>query len=172
MIPSATRSSLRWQVILTLFVVAGFTPVVAHAQPATADAQECRPSPERARENLQIVTASGKHPFKVEVARSMEQRAKGLMCRQTMARDHGMLFTFDVEMPIHMWMKNTYLPLDMVFVSRAGVVTAVAANTMPFSEELISSGGPAYAVIELNAGVAEELGIAAGASVIHPAFHH
>jgi uncharacterized membrane protein (UPF0127 family) len=60
----------------------------------------------------------------------------------------------------------------MVFVSRAGVVTAVAANTTPFSEALITSGGPAYAVIELNAGVADELGIAPGASVVHPVFHH
>lgn len=172
MMLSATRFSLRWRVILALFVTASFLPGVSCAQPATAGAEECRPAPERPRENLQIVTASGSHPFKVEVARSMEQRAKGLMCRQTMARNHGMLFTFDVEMPIHMWMKNTYLPLDMVFVSRTGVVTAVIANTTPFSEELISSGAPAYAVIELNAGVAGELGITEGAKVDHPVFRH
>ena len=132
--------------------------------------EECQPAPERPREKLQVVTASGPHPFRVEVARTTEQRAKGLMCRKTMARDQGMLFTFDGETPIYMWMKNTFLPLDMVFVSRKGVVTAVAANTTPFSQELISSGGPAYAVIELNAGVASEVGIAEGARVEHPIF--
>ena len=123
-------------------------------------------------EPLQITTASGKHDFSVEVMRTDEERAKGLMYRRFMAPNRGMLFDFKTEQTVNMWMKNTYLPLDMVFVSHAGVVTAVAANTTPFSEELINSGGPAYAVIELNAGVAEELGIAPGASVIHPAFHH
>ncbi len=83
-----------------------------------------------------------------------------------------MLFTFDMETPILMWMKNTYLPLDMVFVSRSGSVIAVAANTTPFSEELITSGKPAYAVIELNAGVAAEMGITEGSRVEYPAFRH
>jgi uncharacterized membrane protein (UPF0127 family) len=142
------------------------------AQPVAHADEECRPAPERPRENLQIVTPSGSHPFKVEVARTTEQRAKGLMCRRAMARDQGMLFTLDGEAPIYMWMKNTYLPLDMVFVSRQGVVTSIAANTTPFSQDLISSGNPAYAVIELNAGVASELGIAEGAKVEHPAFRH
>lgn len=135
-------------------------------------AEDCRPAPERPREDLQIVTASGPHPFKVEIARTTEQRAKGLMCRRTMARDQGMLFTFEGETPIYMWMKNTYLPLDMVFVSRAGVVTAITEHTKPFSLDLISSGSPAYAVIELNAGVAGELGIAEGSRIEHPVFHH
>lgn len=134
--------------------------------------EDCRPAPERPRENLQIVTSSGPHPIKVEVAHTAEQRAKGLMCRRAMARDQGMLFTFDGETPIFMWMKNTYLPLDMVFVSRLGAVTSIAENAKPFSRELITSGGPAYAVIELNAGVADELGITEGSRVVHPAFRN
>ena len=156
---------MRRGLILAALALPVLTPV------AFAD-EACRPAPERPREALQIVTASGPHPFKVEVARTTEQRARGLMCRRTMARDQGMLFTFEGETPVYMWMKNTYLPLDMVFVSRKGVVTSIAANTTPFSQDLISSGAPAYAVIELNAGVASELGISEGATVEHPAFRH
>jgi len=165
MIFSAPRSLLR-RALVAAFIALPALTTLAHAD------EDCRPAPEGARERLQIVTASGPHPFKVEIARTTEQRAKGLMCRRAMARDQGMLFTFDEETPIYMWMKNTYLPLDMVFVSRKGVVTGVAANTTPFSQDLISSGAPAHAVIELNAGVASELGIVEGSKVDHPAFRH
>lgn len=165
MLPTPLRSFPRLGLVLAFLALTCQT-LVARA------AEDCRPAPERPRENLQIVTASGPHPFKVEVARTPEQRAKGLMCRRAMGRDQGMLFTFDGETPIYMWMKNTYLPLDMVFVSRSGAVTAIAENTTPFSRELISSGAPAYAVIELNAGVASELGIAQGSKVAHPVFGH
>jgi uncharacterized membrane protein (UPF0127 family) len=163
MIPPALRLTLSLRLVLHVVLLWELT-LVARA------AEDCRPAPERPRENLQIITASGLHSFKVEVARTPEQRAKGLMCRRTMGRDQGMLFTFDGETPIYMWMKNTYLPLDMVFVSPSGAVMAIAENTTPFSRELISSGAPAYAVIELNAGVAGELGIAQGSKVEHPVF--
>lgn len=163
--PFLLRFRVRRGLLAAILALSALSPV-AHAD------EECIPAPERPRENLQIVTSSGPHPFRVEVARTTEQRVKGLMCRRAMARDQGMLFTFDGETPIHMWMKNTYLPLDMVFVSRHGQVTSVAANTTPFSLDLISSGTPAYAVIELNAGVASELGIAEGAKVEHPVFRH
>ena len=159
------RSTLSRQLVAAAVILAALT-FVARA------AEDCRPAPERPRENLQIVTASGAHPIKVEVARTPDQRAKGLMCRRTMARDQGMLFTFDGETPIYMWMKNTYLPLDMIFVSRTGVVTAITEHTKPFSRDLISSGGPAYAVIELNAGVAGELGIVEGSKIEYPAFRN
>jgi uncharacterized membrane protein (UPF0127 family) len=81
-----------------------------------------------------------------------------------------MLFDFHEEIPIMMWMKNTYIPLDMVFVSRTGTVTAIAADTVPLSEATISSEGPAYAVIELNAGAASKIGLKLGDEVRHPAF--
>ncbi|KAF2992158.1 DUF192 domain-containing protein [Methylocystis sp. MJC1] len=121
-------------------------------------------------ERLEIVTSTGTHEFRVEVADKPSERAKGLMYRKSMPEDQGMLFDFHVEGPVMMWMKNTYLPLDMIFVSRQGVVTKVAANTVPMSEEVISSGGPAYAVIELNAGAADKIGIKAGDQIRHPAF--
>jgi uncharacterized protein len=120
---------------------------------------------------LEIVTASGPHEFKVELADEPSERAKGLMFRRSMPQNQGMLFDFHDEVPIMMWMKNTYIPLDMVFVSRNGTVTGVAPNTVPMSEETIS-GGMAYGVIELNAGAAEKIGLKPGDVVHHPAFRH
>ena len=121
-------------------------------------------------QKLQIVTSSGAHDFEVELADTPAERAKGLMYRRSMPADHGMLFDFHQVTPVMMWMKNTYIPLDMVFVSREGVVTSVAADAVPMSEEIISSGQPAYAVIELNAGVAKKIGLAPGDEVRHPSF--
>ena len=83
-----------------------------------------------------------------------------------------MLFTFDADQVVMMWMKNTYIPLDMIFLDRAGVVTAVVSDAVPFSESIISSGGIAAAVIEVNAGVARELGVTAGAVVRHREFRN
>jgi uncharacterized membrane protein (UPF0127 family) len=120
---------------------------------------------------LEIVTATGPHAFRIELADTPAERAKGLMFRRAMPENQGMLFDFHDEVPVMMWMKNTYIPLDMVFVSRDGAVTSVAPNAVPMSEQTIS-GGVAYAVIELNAGVAEKIGLKAGDRVRHPAFRH
>jgi uncharacterized protein len=125
---------------------------------------------ETALEPLEIVTASGAHGFEVEVARSAREREVGLMYRRALPTERGMLFIFPKEQIIYMWMKNTYLPLDMVFVSRSGRVVGVKRDAAPMSEELITSGPPAYAVIELNAGVAKAIGVATGDSVRHPGF--
>ncbi len=121
-------------------------------------------------ESLEIVTATGPHEFQVEVARTAPQREIGLMYRRSMPDDHGMLFLFPGEQRISMWMKNTYIPLDMVFVSRNGRVTGVARDATPMSEALISSGPPAHAVIELNAGAARSIGLAVGDLVHHSGF--
>jgi uncharacterized protein len=122
-------------------------------------------------QTLEIVTASGPHQFKVELADTPSERAKGLMFRRSMPPNQGMLFDFHDEVPIMMWMKNTYIPLDMVFVDRAGTVTRIAPDAVPLSEETIP-GGMAYAVIELNAGAAEKIGLKPGDAVHHPAFRH
>jgi uncharacterized membrane protein (UPF0127 family) len=121
-------------------------------------------------QQLEIVTSSGAHMFHVEIADTPSARAKGLMHRRAMPQDQGMLFNFKMDTPVTMWMKNTYIPLDMVFVSRYGIVTNVAADAKPMSEAIISSDGPAYAVIELNAGVASGIGLKVGDEVRHPAF--
>ncbi|VTZ52384.1 conserved hypothetical protein [Methylocella tundrae] len=121
-------------------------------------------------ERLDIVTASGAHPFLVEVMRTESERERGLMFRRTLAADRGMLFDFETERPVQMWMKNTYLPLDMIFISRTGRVVGLAENTEPLSEAIISSGAPAYGVLEVNAGSAARIGLKIGDSVRHPLF--
>jgi uncharacterized membrane protein (UPF0127 family) len=121
-------------------------------------------------EPLQLVTASGPHKFAVEVMKTDEQRARGLMFRRFLPADRGMLFDFKTEQPVMMWMKNTYLPLDMVFIARTGVVVSVAQNTEPLSERTIASGPPAFAVLEVNAGTAAKIGLKAGDRVEHPMF--
>ncbi len=131
------------------------------AQEQTAPAQT---------ERLEIVTATGPHAFDVEVARNEKDRARGLMFRRSLPQDHGMLFLFENERPIAMWMKNTYISLDMVFVSRKGRVTSIARGAIPLSEAVIPSGGPVYAVIELAAGAADAIGLSVGDLVRHPGF--
>jgi uncharacterized membrane protein (UPF0127 family) len=121
-------------------------------------------------DRLLVITATGKHSFTLEIAKTNEERAKGLMFRKSMPNDHGMLFIFHDERPISMWMKNTVIPLDMIFVSQEGVVTSIIADTTPLSEEIITSERPAQAVIEVNAGVAQKIGLAAGDQIRHPLF--
>jgi hypothetical protein len=121
-------------------------------------------------EVMRIVTATGEHEFKVEVADTPKARARGLMFRKSMPADHGMLFDFKAEGPVSMWMKNTYIPLDMVFIGRDGRVVGVAADTEPMSERIIASPQPAYAVLELNAGAARKMSLAPGDQVQHRMF--
>ena len=116
-------------------------------------------------DRLEIATASGAHVFNVEVVSDEAGREKGLMYRRYMPQDRGMLFNFNEEAPVAFWMKNTYIPLDMIFISRKGVVTSIVANAEPLSERLIPSGGPVYAVLEVNGGVARGIGLKAGDKV-------
>jgi uncharacterized membrane protein (UPF0127 family) len=121
-------------------------------------------------EALTIETSSGKHPFVVEVMRTGPQRERGLMFRRFLPDDRGMLFDFKSEQPLMMWMKNTYLPLDMIFISRSGKVVGIAQNTEPLSERIISSGAPASAVLEVNAGTVIKIGLGIGDKIRHPLF--
>jgi uncharacterized membrane protein (UPF0127 family) len=119
---------------------------------------------------LVIETATGSHRFTVELAATPSERARGLMYRQNMQADHGMLFDFQTEQPVAFWMKNTPLPLDMLFIDGQGVIVQIAADTIPFSEAAIPSRQPIRAVLEVNAGTAERLEIAVGDRVRHPIF--
>lgn len=121
-------------------------------------------------EPLTIATQGGPRRFSVEVMRDDAGRSRGLMFRRHMAPDHGMLFDFERSEPVTMWMKNTYLPLDMVFIREDGTVARVAADTEPLSTAIIPSNGPVLAVLELNAGTAAKLGIKPGDRVEHPMF--
>ena len=114
-------------------------------------------------ESLVIHTKAGKQlTFTVELAIAADQRQQGLMNRDEMAADRGMLFDFGETRRVYMWMKNTYLPLDMLFIGPDGKIALVKADTMPLSEEIIDSHDPVRFVLELNAGTAQKLGIAAG----------
>jgi hypothetical protein len=125
----------------------------------------------QALETLSISTQGGqKQTFKVEVARNDADRAQGLMFRRSMPADQGMLFDFVRVEPVSMWMQNTYLPLDMLFIRADGTIARIAANTEPLSTRTIPSGEPVLAVLELNAGTAAKLGIKPGDRVEHPVF--
>ncbi|WP_246504818.1 DUF192 domain-containing protein [Microvirga antarctica] len=127
----------------------------------------------QAMEALSIVGAGGqRQSFQVEVARNDADRAQGLMYRRAMPENQGMLFDFGRVAPVSMWMQNTYLPLDMLFVRPDGTIARIAANTEPLSTRTIPSGEPILAVLELNAGTAARLGIKAGDKIEHGMFKH
>ena len=119
---------------------------------------------------LVLETDSGPHSYSVEVATTDGERARGLMFRRTLPEASGMLFLYDEPQNVGMWMRNTYLPLDMVFISADGRVHRVETNTEPFSTDIITSGGDVVGVLELNAGQAEKIGLKPGDRVIHPGF--
>ncbi len=115
------------------------------------------------RAEVLITTAGGEElRFDVEVARTPAQRAQGLMFRTALAPDAGMLFIYDPPSEVSMWMRNTILSLDMLFIAADGRITRIAANTTPMSEATIESRGPVSAVLELLAGSAKRLGIRPG----------
>jgi uncharacterized membrane protein (UPF0127 family) len=119
------------------------------------------------RDPIVIETRSGPVEFTVELALTPEDRSTGLMNRQSMPATHGMLFRFERTRQVLMWMKNTPLSLDMVFINEHGKVAGIAADTTPFSEAIIPSPGPVRYVLELNAGTAARTGIRAGDKVRH-----
>jgi len=137
------------------------------AEPAPPAAQQAAVHPESGLEVIPLtITSLGKtHRFRVEVARTPQEQAKGLMFRTAMGPDEGMLFPYDQPRVLSFWMKNTVLSLDLVFIGPDRRVVNVAANAVPYSEQSILSDAPAIAVLELNAGRARELGIVAGARV-------
>ncbi len=110
------------------------------------------------------------HRYEVEVAATPGARAQGLMFRRELAPRAGMLFDFGRDEIARMWMKNTFIPLDMVFADRDGVVRRVVRNARPRSLDTISSRAPVRAVLELNGGEAERIGLAAGDRLRHPVF--
>lgn len=138
---------------------------VAVAQPQRSDQRIVFPTSE-----LTIESGGKRHRFTVELADTDERRTLGLMYRTSLAADAGMLFDFKVDRPVTMWMRNTRIPLDMLFITRDGRVLNIAQRTVPFTEHSIPSDGPVRAVLELNGGTAERLGLKPGDRVIHPLF--
>lgn len=124
----------------------------------------------QAAETLEIVGKSGVQVFAVEVMRTPDERAKGLMYRRELPEGRGMLFDFSPEQNVSMWMKNTYISLDMIFIRADGRILRIAENTTPESEAIIPAGGPVRGVLEVIAGTAKKYGIAPGDKVAHPLF--
>lgn len=129
---------------------------------AAADPMEVTP--------LSIVSADATHQFSVEVANDRDEISFGLMERESMDADKGMLFDFDPPREPAMYMKNTLIPLDMLFIADNGAIEMIARNTVPGSLRTISPGVPVRAVLELNGGQATTLGIQPGDTVEHPIF--
>ena len=120
---------------------------------------------------LEIVTKNGVHVFAVEMATTEEEKTTGLMYRKELPDGKGMLFDFSPEQQVSMWMKNTFISLDMIFIRADGRILRIAENTEPQSTRIISSGGPAKGVLEVIAGTARKYGIAPGDRVGHPLFN-
>lgn len=119
---------------------------------------------------IDIRGPEGASRFTVEIADEPEERRKGLMFREEMAAGHGMLFIFETSGPRAFWMKNTPLPLDLIFLDEEGRVVSVQADAEPFSERSLPSEGDALGVLEINGGLAARYGIGPGAVARHPMF--
>ena len=115
-------------------------------------------------EQIPVTIASGQrqHRFTAEVARTPEQQAQGLMHRQSLAPDRGMLFPYAPPQPASFWMKNTLIPLDIIFIRPDGTIARIAEQTVPLSLEPVPSLEPVSAVLEIAGGRAAELGIKPG----------
>jgi uncharacterized membrane protein (UPF0127 family) len=155
---AAWRSAHAW--LCTLLVLAGALSIFAGPSARAASIQP-----------LEIVTKTGVNVFSVELATTEEEKTTGLMYRKELAEGKGMLFDFSPEQEVSMWMKNTYISLDMIFIRADGRILRIAENTEPLSTKIISSRGIAKAVLEVIGGTAQKYGIAPGDRVAHPLFN-
>ncbi len=146
----------RLRILAAIVMLVALTPFAA----ATADTDG----------KLHIVTQNGRFTFSVEIADTPDKRSQGLMFRKSMAEDAGMLFTFERDQVASFWMKNTEIPLDMLFIARDGRIADMHRNAQPHSLRSIRSKMPVFAVLEINAGLTSRLGIRVGDRVEHPAF--
>ena len=120
---------------------------------------------------LQLPPGRGLPYITIELALDPASQARGLMFRQKLTTGHGMLFYYDYDHEITMWMKNTFIPLDMIFIRKDGIIHRIVSHTEPFSLEPVSSNGQVRAVLEIAAGEAERLGLRAGDRLKHKLFH-
>ena len=139
---------------------------LAACQPSASNAVELGRSPAGLEQVPLTITSGGKvHKFTVEVAKTPEEQATGLMNRSDLAPDRGMVFPFDPPRGASFWMKNTLIPLDMIFVRSDGTIANIATNTVPLSLEPVFSEGTVGAVLEIAGGRSDELGIKPGDKV-------
>ncbi len=140
-------------------------PTPMEARPAQAGSLEDFP-----RDELQLESDGRRHDFRVWIADTPERRAQGLMFVRRLPRHQGMLFLFGEQQPVSMWMKNTYISLDMLFIAADGRIARIAQRTAPHSLTTIDSRGEVTAVLELGAGECARLGVQVGDFVRYSAF--
>lgn len=117
---------------------------------------------------LTIKSQSSEYKFEVEIADDAEERAQGLMFRQSLAPNAGMLFIYPTVQDVAFWMKNTLIPLDMLFITADGHILRIEKQATPLSETAIPSGAPVKAVLEVNGGLTDQLGVKPGDVVNYP----
>ena len=154
--------------LLRLFL----TGIVVLAGPAAFAGPACVGNPElKPLQPLTVQTAKGEHRFLVEVADTDRERELGLMCRRSLAADRGMLFDFGHERPdAAFWMRNTLIPLDIIYIRRDGVVRSIVRNARPLDETPRPAGGPILGVLELAGGRAAQIGLQPGDRIVFPIF--
>jgi len=156
-----------------LLAVAAVFAMAGAAQAANLPRQNpktCRGQPEiKPLEPLQIRTDKGLKTFTVEVADSPIRQEYGLMCRKALAPDRGMLFLFASQEPRYFWMRNTLIPLDIIYISADGKVVSITRNARPLDDTPLPSAGPAKFVLELAGGRAAQIGVLPGDQVLHRA---
>lgn len=156
---------MRLLLLPLLLILPACSPQAAEQTPAPAAQPAVHPVSGLPVIPLTITSLGKTHNFRVELARSPQEQAKGLMFRTEMGPDEGMIFPYDPPRVLSFWMKNTVLSLDLVFIGPDHKVINIAANAVPYSEESILSDAPAIATLELNAGRAAALNIVPGATV-------
>lgn len=160
----STLSAIVGLGILTLILATNIWQMSSYAQQAVGLPQILES------EDLAIITSRGRYEFKAEIADEAGEQAKGLMFREDLAADEGMLFDFGETRIVTMWMKNTPLSLDMLFIRADGTIARIAERTTPYSLDVIASGEPVPFVLELRGGVANLIGAKAGDRIEHRLF--
>ncbi|MES2035544.1 MAG: DUF192 domain-containing protein [Pseudomonadota bacterium] len=169
-----TRNAGRGVVLAVALIALGLGGCKGGDSPAAAakaaDTPEAAARPDAVFEPLTIDTAKGPVAFQVEIADDEAERERGLMYRTALAPDRGMLFAFEGPAPRAFWMKNTYIPLDIIYIGADGRIVSIVANAEPFNETPLPSGAPALGVLEIYGGRAAQLGLKAGDRVHHRIF--
>jgi uncharacterized membrane protein (UPF0127 family) len=159
-------------IIVLLIILAALPLLLATCQDAHAqDDNPTGPQATLPKAPLTIIDDNGKpHHFQVEMATTPQEQVTGLMYRTSVPADSGMLFVFPTVQPEAFWMKNTLVPLDMVFINADGTIRAIADNTVPYSLAPVGSHGPVKAVLELQGGLTAKENISVGDRVIAAPF--
>jgi uncharacterized protein len=153
-------ASMMKRLAFTMLLVAAAACLVASSRLARSAEQQI----------LEIASKTGVHVFSIELAVTDEERTRGLMYRRSVPESYGMLFDFKRDQEVTMWMRNTYVSLDMIFIQSDGRIRRIAENTETESDKIIPSGGQVRAVLEVAAGTAKKLGIQPGDRVATPIF--